>query len=232
MILEPDAIEKLVKAMDDDKELGSACPKVLRWDFAKNKKLKIIDTSGIILKSGLKFVDLGQGEKDDGSFDPSASSGQVITKILGPSGAAAMFRVKALRKVEKGSQYFDERFFMYKEDCDLAYRLFLAGWRSKLVSDAIIYHDRTGAGAGESNLKIALNRRKKSKQVKAWSFWGQHIIFLKYWRLQSFWNKIRVLGQALKMFVFVILFEQYLLKQYWKLWRTTNSQILSRIHKS
>jgi hypothetical protein len=41
---------------------------------------------------------------------------------------------------------------------------------------------------------------------------------LKYWRLQKWRNKISILCYALKIFVFVLLFERYLLKQYLKLW--------------
>ena len=237
MVLEPNSISKLVKAMDSDKSLGSAGPKILRWDFAKNKKTQTIDSCGIILKPGLRFINLGEGQEDNDQLNEA--------KILGPAGTAAIFRIKALqsaslsRKERSGGGLgwgpFDEHFFMYKEDCDLAYRLFLSGWRSGLASQAVMYHDRTGAGAGESGLKIVLNRRKKSKQVKIWSFYGQHILFIKYWHLQSFKNKLNIIFYALKMFVFVLLFEQYLLKQYWGLLKTRKAiapQINKSFHKS
>ena len=139
--------------------------------------------------------------------------------ILGPSGAAAMYRLSALEKVKFNGQYFDEMMFMYKEDCDLAYRLFLAGFKSKCVSDAIIYHDRTVAGKGDGNLQVAINRKYKSQQVKKWSFVNQQIIFLKYWHLQNFYGKLTIIWNEFKMIVFIILFEQYLLRQYWGLWK-------------
>ena len=115
--------------------------------------------------------------------------------------------------------------FMYKEDCDLDYRLFLAGYKSLYVGEAVIYHDRTVFGRGENDLKVVLNRKSKNKKVKEWSFLNQHIIFLKFWSRQTFLNKIRVVWFALKMFVFVLLFERYLLKQYSRLFKIKNNII-------
>jgi GT2 family glycosyltransferase len=211
IILEPNVINDLINASDGNDKLGSVCPKIRQWDFINNKKTNIIDSCGIQLKPGLRFVDAGQGQVDKEQFDN--------VEILGPSGAAAMYRISALQKVKQDSQYFDELMFMYKEDCDLIYRLFLANFKSKCVSEAVIYHDRTAEAKGESNWQVALNRRKKSKQVKKWSFLNQQIIFIKYWKIQSIMKKLAVSLYAFKMFVFVLLFEQYLLKQYWELWK-------------
>jgi GT2 family glycosyltransferase len=204
-ILENSAIEKMITALDADKGLSSVCPKILRWDFTNNKKTNIIDSCGIKMKSGLRFFDVGQGQKDKGQFDNC--------EILGTSGAAALYRMSALEKVKQGNEYFDELMFMYKEDCDLAYRLQLQGFKSKCVTDAVAYHDRTAAGEGESNLQIAANRRNKSRQAKAWSFKHQQIIFYKYWHLQNWQNKVAILWYEFKMIVFILLFEQYLLKE-------------------
>jgi GT2 family glycosyltransferase len=203
MILEPNAVERMVKAMDKDSSLAAVSPKILRWDFTKNRKTNIVDTCGIKLLPGLRFVDAEQGAKDAGIL---AGAG-----ILGPSGAAGLYRLSALEKAKEDNQYFDELMFMYKEDCDLAYRLFLAGFKSKCVKEAIVYHDRSVSGQGRGNLEIALNRRNKDKQVKKWSFLGQQIIFVKYWKLQNWKNKLAIIWYEFKMLVFILLFEQYLL---------------------
>lgn len=209
MLLKGDAVEKLIGEMEADRRLGSVSPKILKWDFANQKKTKIIDTCGIKLLPGLRFVDLGQGRADDGSFDKA--------EILGPSGAAALYRLSALEKVKEGDNYFDELFFMYKEDCDLAYRLRLAGFKSKCASEAIIYHDRSASAKGESDLEVALNRKNKNRQVKKWSFLNQQIIFIKYWRLQNWHAKLAIIWYEIKMLTFILLFEQYLLAELFKL---------------
>ena len=209
MILEPDAVEKLIVAVKNNEEIASVSPKILQWNFLEKKKTQLIDTCGIIETSALRFSDLGQGEPDRGQYENK--------EILGPSGAAALFRMSALEKVKEGETYFDENMFMYYEDCDLVYRLQRAGYKSKIVSDAKIYHDRTAKAEGESDLRVALNRKNKSKKVKRWSFLNKHIIFIKYWKTLSLEEKFEVLCYAFKMFIFVFLFEQYLLKQYSKL---------------
>ncbi|MFA4941266.1 MAG: glycosyltransferase family 2 protein [Patescibacteria group bacterium] len=216
IIMEPGAIEKLVEAMDGDRTLGSASPKILKWNFLENKKTNIIDTCGIGLKTGLRFFDFGQGEIDKGQYNK--------VDILGPSGAAGIYRISALEKLNplgkggKGdSLYFDESMFMYKEDCDLAFRLKLANFKARLVPEAIFYHDRTVASAGKGFMAFFRGRKAKNRQAKKWSFLNQHIIFLKYWRFQGVFSKITIILRILAMFIFALLFEQYLLGEYGKL---------------
>ncbi len=211
-IMEPETIKRLIDALDKDGSLGSAAPKILRWDFSGHQKTATIDSLGLVLRSGLKFIDFRQGEKDEGregSFE-----------ILGPSGAAGLFRLQALEKVaekpddSQDVQYFDERFFMYKEDCDLAYRLFLAGYGSRLIPEAIVYHDRTASVSGQGIKDFWRDRQSKSRQVRAWSFRNQHLIFLKYWKKQNFVNKIIITLKTVFLFIFSLILEQFLLKEY------------------
>ncbi len=201
-LLEPAAISELVRALDQNSALVSVSPKILRWDFAARQKTKIIDSCGLILKSGLRFKDLGQGEADHSQLDQAP--------ILGPSGAAGLFRLSALGV----APYFDERFFMYKEDCDLAYRLSLAGQVSRLVPTAIIYHDRTATTSGAGLWRDLRSRGQKSRLIRAWSFRNQHFIFVKYWKNQNFVNKLEIVFRALSMLIFSLILEQFLLKQY------------------
>ncbi|MBI2459422.1 MAG: glycosyltransferase family 2 protein [Parcubacteria group bacterium] len=204
MILEPDVVVKLVNELDNNQALGSATAKILKWNFADQKKTNIIDSCGIKLLPGLRFVDCGQGEKDEADCND---------EIIGPSGACAIYRLSALEKIKRVGQYFDELMFMYKEDCDLAYRLYLAGFKSNCVVSAVVYHDRSSAGRGENNLAVALNRKHKSRRVKQLSFLNQQIIFIKYWRLQNWREKINIIWFEIKMLVFALFFEPYLFKE-------------------
>lgn len=207
--LEKDTISELVLALDKDGELASVSPKIRRWDFAANTKTRIVDSCGLVLKSGLRFSDLGQGEKDDKRFDSA--------HILGPSGSAGLFRLSTLEAIKENDQYFDERFFMYKEDCDLAYRLYLIKAKSALVPSATMYHDRTAASSGEGVAKKIRDRRKKSRQIRSWSFRNQHLIFVKHWSVQSLISKIIIVLQVFVFGVFSLILEQFLLKEYKKI---------------
>ncbi len=205
-VLEKNTISELVAALDKDRDLASASPKIRRWDFAANTKTRIIDSCGLILGAGLSFSDLGQGQEDDKRFDKF--------EIIGPSGAAALLRLSFLEKVKVDDQYFDEIFFMYKEDCDLAYRLFLINGKSALVPTSIMYHDRTASASHGGILAKVSDRSKKSRQVRAWSFRNQHLIFVKYWKNQNLTNKIIIIFRVLIMGLFSLILEQFILKEY------------------
>lgn len=231
MILEPTAIEKMLEALNCDDKLGSVCPRIYKWDFKNNIKTKIIDSFGIKEISALRFNDVGQGEEDKGQYNRE--------EIIGSSGAAAMYRLSALEVVSfvppslegggqegvkdvgsrRRTQYFDELMFMYEEDCDLAYRLKLAGYVSKCASKAIIYHDRSASAKGAGNLQVALNRKNKVRWIKEQGFKNKHIIFIKQWQTLNLFGKTQVLWFAFRMFIFALLFEQYLLRQYINLYR-------------
>lgn len=216
VILEADALERMMDCFEYDSDIGSVSPKIYKWDFPGNNaagkgKTKIIDSFGIKMRPGLQFTDMGQGEIDEGQFDDG--------KIIGASGAAALYDIKAIDKIKEGENYFDENMFMYKEDCDIAFRLFLGGFNSKLAINSHIYHDRTVPGEGEGKSAVIFNRFKKNKKEKEWSFLNQHIMFMKFWHRQGVIAKINILIYALEMFIFVLLFEQYLLKQYRQLFK-------------
>lgn len=59
-----------------------------------------------------------------------------LKPIAYPSGAAVLFRASALKQVG----LFDEAFWMYNEDQDLGWRLWLAGYKIILASKAVFYH--------------------------------------------------------------------------------------------
>ena len=213
MLLEPGAINFLLKNLDEHKNISAVSPKIYCWDFINRQKTKIIDSLGLIVKRGLRFYDLGQGAVDQGQFDH--------LDIIGPSGAAGLFRLSDLEKIafrNKNSdrQFFDEQFFMYKEDCDVAYRFYLAKLKSQIVPSAIIYHDRSSESGNQQFLNKLLNRFKKKRQIRTWSLKGQNILYTKYWKNQNFVNKIFVIFWFFSSFIFSLILEQFSLKVYFK----------------
>ena len=63
--------------------------------------------------------------------------------MFGASGAAALYRRAMLDDVRVEGEWFDENFFAYREDADLAWRAQLLGWRCRYVAAA---RRRTCAG--------------------------------------------------------------------------------------
>ncbi len=208
-VLAPDSLKKMVDVLNSDNFLGSVAPKILRWDFANKKLSNQIDTCGLSLNPGLVFTDIGQGMIDNGQFQNFP--------ILGPSGAAALYKMTALDKIKKNNHFLDERMFMYKEDCDLAYRLFLEGFSSRLVPDALIYHDRSVAAKGSGLFSSLGNRSNKSREVRSWSFLNQHLLIIKFWSKQNFRNKLNILLRIVLFGIYALFFEPFLLKNYSKI---------------
>ncbi|MFA6995043.1 MAG: glycosyltransferase family 2 protein [Patescibacteria group bacterium] len=215
-LLDANAVSELIAALDKQADLAAAAPKILRFDFVRHLKTEIIDSLGLILRPGLQFLDLGQGQTDNSSL--------YSTEIIGPSGAAGLFRLSALIKIGESNavdqtvHYFDERFFMYKEDCDLAYRLFIAGYKSRLVVTSVIYHDRTATSSGRNLWQIIIDRQKKSRQIRSWSFKNQHLLFIKHWKKQNIVNRVFIVFRFLSMLIFSLILEQFNLKQYYYIW--------------
>jgi GT2 family glycosyltransferase len=128
-VLTPMFIEELVRALDANPDAASAGGKLLRLDG------KTIDSTGIIMLRQQRHLDRGADQPDSGQFDKPE-------EIFGPSGAAAMYRRSALDDVAIYGQYFDEDFFAYREDADLAWRCRLSGWTSIYVPAAVARHRR------------------------------------------------------------------------------------------
>lgn len=64
--------------------------------------------------------------------------------VFGASGGAAAYRRELLERVG----LFEERFFMWCEDVDLAWRAQRAGYRCIYLPDAVIYHHLSATGGG------------------------------------------------------------------------------------
>jgi len=128
-VLSPSFIEELVRALDAQPDAASASGKLLRMDG------RTIDSTGIIMLREQRHLDRGADQLDRGQFEQPE-------EIFGPSGAAAIYRRSALDDVAIDGQYFDEDFFAYREDADLAWRCRLLGWTSIYVPAAVAQHRR------------------------------------------------------------------------------------------
>lgn len=143
-VLRPSFIEELVRALDAHPEAASASGKLLRMDNTT------LDSTGIIMLRSQRHLDRGADEPDIGQYDQPE-------EIFGPSGAAALYRRKALDEVAIDDQYLDEDFFAYREDADLAWRCRLLGWTSIYVPAAVARHRRLVTPERRSALPKEIN---------------------------------------------------------------------------
>ncbi|MCJ7737059.1 MAG: glycosyltransferase [Anaerolineae bacterium] len=80
-----------------------------------------------------------------------------IEEVFGPSGAAALYRRAMLEQIGA----FDERYFAYYEDVDLAWRARRAGWRCLYAPQAQVLHVHSATGGripGFKAYRLGLNK--------------------------------------------------------------------------
>lgn len=223
MLYENNVVSELVNTIMKSPQNGSATCKVKRWNFSEADKdtggrTNFIDTAGICVTREHRFIDIGQGEIDYGQYDSEK-------EIFGPSGVAAMYSISALEDTafvnEDGKkEYFDELMFMYKEDVDLAYRLQMAGYKSVYAPKAVISHDRSVAAKGKGIFGIIQGRIGRARKYKEWSWLNHHIILSKLLdKNLSNDIKIKIFWYEIKSNLYAFVFEPYLIKQLWNLFR-------------
>ncbi len=145
--LSPGYVRTLVAALEERPAAGSATGRLLRLDDEQ-----ILDSTGIVMTRDQRHLDRGAGEPATGRYLAGPEP------IFGPSGAVALYRRAMLDDVAFGGEYFDEAFFAYREDADLAWRAQWRGWDSLYVPDAIAHHRRRVTPERRGDLPPAINR--------------------------------------------------------------------------
>ncbi len=209
-ILKPDYIKNALEIFKDEevgavqgKLLRYDFDKNELYKNKENPQLNTIDTTGLMMFKNRRIVCIGQEEADKGQFEKEK-------EIFGADGAVPVYRKEMLEDVklpktpllrggwgcvesakkptpspsQEGNkhnyEYFDENFFMYKEDVDLAWRMRLAGWKAIYTPKAVAYH---GRGSGDSMAKnyidIIKERRKINNFAKYLSFKHQRLMQIK-----------------------------------------------------
>jgi GT2 family glycosyltransferase len=98
-----------------------------------------------------RHLDRGAGQRDTGQYDQEE-------EVFGASGAAPLLRVAMLRDVAVDGEIFDEEFFAYREDADLAWRSRLLGWQAYYTPRARAAHRRRVRPENRRTLPAAVNR--------------------------------------------------------------------------
>lgn len=128
--VQPGFLRELYQAANQKERIGIAAPKLLR----ANDPTKL-DSTGLFIDRRRRPYDRGQGESDQGQYD-------TLTNIFGACGAAALYRRDMLENIAPDREYFDEDFFAYYEDADLAWRAQLQGWQCAYAPRAVATHVR------------------------------------------------------------------------------------------
>lgn len=127
-----DWVEQIVEVLHRHPEAGSVASKMVLWD-----QPNVIQSAGdIFLRSGVPDS-RGVWQADAGQYEREE-------EVFGASGGACAYRRTMLEQIG----LFDERFFMYCEDVDLAFRAQLNGFACIYAPKAVVRHRLSASGAG------------------------------------------------------------------------------------
>jgi GT2 family glycosyltransferase len=127
---DPDWVATAMEVFERNREIGSVASKVLYSD-----RLTINSAGDVLCRNG------SAGQRGNGQLD--GSLWDAAGPVFGAMGGAAAYR----RAMLADTGLFDEAFFMYLEDVDLAFRAQLRGWICWYQPLARVYH-RGGASGG------------------------------------------------------------------------------------
>jgi len=220
VITNPDIIytekyfEKVLYRADKDPTVAGITGKVYKYDFKEKEETKMIDTVGLYVNKSFRIVDGGQGVMDEGQFDKER-------EVFGISGACPLYKKSALEAAkitlegtDSVDEYFDEDFFMYKEDVDLAWRLQLLGYKFLYYPRAVAFHGRgTGVVKRETAKDIFKNRKNLSQFQRYYSYRNQKFLFAKNILPGNYFRHFfSIIWFQLGSFAYALFFERFLLK--------------------
>lgn len=145
VVLHPDYVKYLVSFLQENPGVGSATGKLL---LKSNPGL--IDSTGLLIKKNRRSFDRG-------SSDP-AELWNLPSEVFGVSGAAAFYRRKMVDAVSIAGEFYDEDFFAYKEDVDVAWRSQLLGWKAAYVPEATATHERGWKKDSRQQQSVAIRK--------------------------------------------------------------------------
>lgn len=183
-------IQRLVDAGSAHPEAGSVCGKLLRWDpTGESPQTRRIDSTGVYFTRNMRHLDRGAEELDRGQYDRPQW-------VFGATGAAALFRRSFVDAVSVDGQFFDEDFFSYREDADLAWRAQLMGWKCLYVPEAVAWHVRRVTPERREQLPLEVNWHSvknrflmRGKNASGWLCWQL------FWPVA--WRDLMIAGYAL-----------------------------------
>lgn len=142
---DPHWLESLLQVMQSDASIGTCASKMI-FDSDRDR----IDSAGIVIDTaGLAAHRLG-GQMVTASEDTPV-------EVFGACAGAALYRRAMLDDIG----VFDEDFFIYLEDVDLAWRAQWAGWKCVYVPEASVYHVHSATVKEGSHFKNRLLGRNK-----------------------------------------------------------------------
>jgi GT2 family glycosyltransferase len=162
--VEPGWLSALLEGLDSDPKIAAAC-----------SLLRLLDHPELVNARGGGMTRLGYGVDRDFLLPyegpPDVTGAPSVREALFPTAAAMMMRREEFFSLGG----FDRSFFMYHEDVDLGWRLWLLGRRVVVCENSIVYHKFLGTSKAARGLRwrallgLRHNLRSLTKHYEAWN---------------------------------------------------------------
>ncbi len=150
--LAPEFLSELRPHLEQGAPLGAVCGKLLRAGSDGSPRIPAtLDSTGIVFDRSFRHLDRGSETEDRGLYEE-------VEAVFGATGAAVCFRRAMIEDVRIEGEFFDEAFFAYREDADVAWRAQLLGWDCLYVPRAIGWHVRQVLPTNRRSTDASLNR--------------------------------------------------------------------------
>jgi GT2 family glycosyltransferase len=94
---------------------------------------------------------------DRGSREPDLGQYEQPEYVFGATGAACLYRRAMMEDIALDGEFFDNDFFAYREDADVAWRAQLLGWKCLYTPPAVAYHVRSVLPSNRASLPAFIN---------------------------------------------------------------------------
>jgi len=156
--LGPEYAARLASALDEAGEpFGMATGKLMRALGDEIEPLDAIDSMGVRMTRTGRHLDIDGEPALSRLSTPEPPERRRYTEVFGVSGAAGMYTKSFINTVSINDEFFDEDFFAYREDADVAWRGQLFGWKALYVPEAVAWHVRRVTPAARRSLPPEIN---------------------------------------------------------------------------
>jgi GT2 family glycosyltransferase/glycosyltransferase involved in cell wall biosynthesis len=148
--VEPDAVAVMLEAARGNPRVGSVAA-----------QMRFADRRNVLNSAGLELDRLGiAADRLVGSHVGEPPEREPY-EVFGATGGAAIFRTDMLEQVGG----FDETFFAFFEDVDLAWRARAHGWSALYAPEAVVYHNHSATARHGSPTKLYLVGRNRVRTL-------------------------------------------------------------------
>lgn len=179
VVLDPGFIAAALAILATSSRVGAVQGRLRRLD-SEGTRSDILDSTGLIMHRDRHATIRGHLRRD--GADPADDTPGPVWGVDGPAPlvSAEALRSARLPASRGGMEVFDEDFFMYKEDVDLAWRLRRLGWEAWYEPTALAWHARTGGGSADrSPRRSAAASLANSLRVRRLSYRNQRLMQVK-----------------------------------------------------